>query len=310
MKKSQILTIGLIACLVLLAAGAWIIFGGSAGFRFANADKYTSGDTTVSAEAEELEISWTAGKVRVEYYDGGEIRVSETARRALNDDEKLQWWLDGKTLRIQFCKPGFRLGSMPEKELTVSLPKGLELKKAKIVVTSGDVDVADLKAKELQLESTSGNITATAETEKLTGGSTSGDCRVTLGNADEVKLSATSGNIALLLGEADKVEIGSTSGTLSVEGKKIRKTKISATSGTVYAKLAAFDELEIGTTSGNVTAALPEKPGFSCEVSSTSGSFDSGIATEKDGKTYSCGDGSAKCRIGTTSGDVRIDRAE
>ena len=66
-------------------------------------------------------------------------------------------------------------------------------------------------------------------------------------------------------------------------------------------------ELKIHSTSGAVTAYLPEKPGFTCSVDTTSGSFGSGIALAKDGKNYVCGDGSAKCDIDTTSGDVRIE---
>ena len=38
----------------------------------------------------------------------------------------------------------------------------------------------------------------------------------------------------------------------------------------------------------------------------TSGTFTSELPLSKNGNTYVCGDGSASCRIGTTSGDITL----
>ena len=46
--------------------------------------------------------------------------------------------------------------------------------------------------------------------------------------------------------------------------------------------------------------------GFAGKVKIVSGDFSSDLALSKAGNTWSCGDGSAKLEIGTTSGNVKL----
>ena len=71
--------------------------------------------------------------------------MKESAKRALSDDEKLQWWVDGDTLRVQFTRPGIRW-NMPEKELTITLPESIRLLQANIGTTSGEIEIPEMKA--------------------------------------------------------------------------------------------------------------------------------------------------------------------
>ena len=124
MSKSKSLTIALIVVLIALGVAAWFLFGHTAsGLSYPNAEKYSIGDASVSDTVNNLFIDWTARKVTVEYYDGKEITVSETANRSLSEDDKLRWWLDGKTLRIRYIKDGITLTFGLDKTLTVSLPR-------------------------------------------------------------------------------------------------------------------------------------------------------------------------------------------
>ena len=119
MSKSKSLTIALIVVLIALGVAAWFLFGHTAsGLSYPNAEKYSIGDASVSDMVNNLFIDWTAGKVTVEYYDGKEITVSETANRSLSEDDKLRWWLDGDTLRVRYAKPGFRISFDLDKQLT------------------------------------------------------------------------------------------------------------------------------------------------------------------------------------------------
>ena len=331
MSRSRIITAALIVCLLVVGACAWYMFGWSSGMTYANADKYTAGNATVTGSVNNLFIDWTEGSVKIEYHKGSGVIVSETASRALSEEEQLRWWLDGDTLRIRYARPNFRVTSRLNKALTVSLPEGTVLKAADIGATSADITVPDLTADEIRLDSTSGDITAGTSAKKLTVASTSGDIRITqyadavdvsltstsggigctLGSAKSVRADSTSGAISLNLSKgADKVRLGSTSGNIYADFAFAGKAEISSTSGSVHAKVASFDELKIGSTSGSVTAQLPEKPGFTCSADTTSGSFDSALPLAKDGKKYVCGDGSAKCVIDTTSGDIRIEEIE
>lgn len=275
MSKSKSLTIALIVVLIALGVAAWFLFGHTAsGLSYPNAEKYSIGDASVSDTVNNLFIDWTAGKVTVEYYDGKEITVSETANRSLSEDDKLRWWLDGDTLRVRYAKPGFRISFNLEKQLTVRLPYGTELKSADISSTSGNLYIPALTADEIRLNSTSGSVSLTVS-----------------GTADDVKLHSTSGNIYTSLASVKKAEISSTSGSFT---------------GTVK----SFDVLKIDTTSGRVNAALGTDPGFTCKVSSSSGDFNSELSLVTNGNTYTCGDGSAKCEIGTSSGDIWLGKAD
>ena len=331
MKKSFYLTAALIVCLVLLGVSALLLFNRSAGLTYADANRYTAGDTAVSETVEHLEVRWTSGRVRIEYHDGSDILVAETSDKAIPDDMRLRWWLDGTTLRIRYAKEGFRLGSLfgsqPQKTLTVTLPKELVLQSADIGATSADLDLNDLAAERISLASTSGDIAGSVRAAALNVGSTSGDqeLRVTgntaaafsstsgsvgisMPDAGSVTASSTSGGVSLALdGSADSIRLSSTSGGISAAFAAADRAEFSSTSGNVTVRAGAFGNLNVGSTSGSVTAFLPAAPGFTCRVETASGSFSSALPLAGDRNTYTCGDGSARCVLHTTSGDIRVE---
>lgn len=333
MSKSKTLTVALIVVLIVLGVAAWFLFGSTAsGLSYPNAEKYSVGDASVSGTVNNLFIDWTAGKVNVEYYGGTEITVSETANRSLSEDDKLRWWLDGDTLRVRYAKPGFRISFDLDKQLTVRLPFGTELKSADIGSTSGDLYIPALTADSVRLDSTSGRIDASTLTKQLTVSSTSGD--VTLyqnGALDSADLSSTSGSVSFFLegsmkkiemkstsggvsltvtGSADEIKLHSTSGNIYTSLPSVKKAEISSTSGSYTGTVKSFDDLKINTTSGSVNATLGADPGFTCKVSTSSGYFNSELPLVNNGNTYTCGDGSAKCEIGTSSGGIWIGKAD
>lgn len=334
MNRSRILTAALIVVLVLLAAAAWLMFGRTAaGLEYPDAGKYTVGSSaTVSGPVNSLYIDWTSGQVNVEYHDGKDVLISETANRDLSEDDTMRWWLDGDTLRIRYAKSGIRITVNLEKKLTVSLPAGTVLRSADIGTTSGDIVAPYLAADEIHLDSTSGNIDAGTATKRLSASSTSGDVKILQeSNIDTVTLNSTSGSISCALdgnvktvradstsgsvglavsGAAENVKLTSTSGNIYPNLVHAEKAEFGSTSGSFNGSVVSFKKLKIGTTSGNVNVNLPAEPGFTCKVSTASGSFSSDLPLAKDGNAYTCGDGSASCSINTTSGDIRIGKAE
>jgi len=327
MNKSKVLTILLGVCLVALGAASLFLFGGSFIKSYADAHMYQTGDTTLEGKVENLEIDWTDGRVTVAYHAGDTVTIAETSRKPISEDLRVRWWLDGTTLRIRYARSGARmLFQNLDKELTVTLPEGTRLKTVSVNGTSADLELPGLSAEEARLETTSGNIRTEAAVRKLTMASTSGDVEGTVDGAEEISAASTSGSISLtqtgeakavslkttsggigaVLENAGSVTAESTSGNIGLEAKKAEKVKAAATSGDVRLTLGAFSELEAGSTSGSVTAALPDRPGFSGEVKTTSGSVESALAMRKEGNTYSCGDGSARVNIHTTSGNVTL----
>lgn len=333
MTKSRTFTVALIVVLILLAVAAWLMFGRTAaGMSYPDADKYSVGNTTVTNPVNNLYVDWTSGQVNVEYHDGTGVIVSETANRELSEDDRLRWWLDGDTLRIRFAKPGFRISVNLDKKLTVSLPRGTVLKSADIGTTSGDLFIPALAADDIRLGSTSGSIDAVTTTPKLYAVSTSGNVKVrqdsdidtvdlgstsgsvfcTLGGSVKtLEANSTSGSVSLnVAGAAEKVKAGSTSGSIYPDLASVDKAEFGSTSGCFSGSVRAFKELKIHTTSGKVDVKLPTEPGFTCKVDSASGDLTTALSLTKDGNKYTCGDGSAKCSIDTTSGDITLGKLD
>lgn len=329
MRKSSKWTIGLIVCAAVLIAAVVLSMGGvfsAMGLTYANADRYTAGDAAISQPVKNLDIHWINGKVNLTNHKGSGVELRETSRRPIGADLQMRWWLDGDTLRIQFAANQFRLFWNQEKELTVSLPEGLSLGAVNIEATSGDLTLPALPADTVTLNVTSGDITAAVAARtvsvgatsgnidlKVTGnadtiavGTTSGRIRAEAEQADQVKLSSTSGGINLAALQVRDCDAGSTSGQIQVEIGASQHVKLGATSGTIRAALDAFAALEIGTTSGDVTVSLPDQPGFTAKLETTSGKVDYSLLLTRQGSAYVCGDGSGKVEIGTTSGNVTI----
>ena len=314
MNREKVIKIAMVVCVVVLLCAVIItstgMFGEMGIGGYANAEMYTAGPAEITEAVKNLDISWTAGKVTVVYHAGNTVTLEESAKRELSQDEQLQWWMDGDTLRVQFTKPGLHL-NMPSKELTVTLPEGMELAQAAIHTTSGDIETSALKAELLVLDSTSGHIAVTAEAKNAEINATSGDQLVRLsGEAEIVRINSTSGDIDAEVEKAVIFESASTSGSVRMKAAECREAKANSTSGKIDVSLGKLEKLNIGATAGDVTARLPEDPGFTAKVSTTAGKFTSDIALAKDGDKYVCGDGSAQVEIGTTAGDVRLEAAE
>lgn len=295
MKKVLILILAVMICLV--AYYTW---------SFADGD-FTSGNATITDEVDSIDINWTSGSVTVAYHDADTVILEETSDRPINGDDRMRWKMDGKTLVVEYNTPALFRFFSPSKALTITLPKGKSLKKADIIATSADIYVPELTAEEIALGSTSGDVEAAVTAPVVYGESTSGNVilKVT-GKTDRVKMGSTSGRLNLTLEEAEKAELGTTSGGIRLEAGNVKQADLGSTSGEISVKVSAFEQMKINATSGSVDLELSSDPGFTAKVSQTSGDFDSTLALAKDGDTWSCGDGSGKLEIGTTSGDVRV----
>ena len=333
MNKSKFLLVALIVVLLCLVSGTYSIFGGKVSIglaAFANADKYTVGDTEITSTVENLDIDWTSGKVNIEYHAGSGVSVSETANRDTSEDEKLRWWLDGTTLRIKYAKPQLTIFNNLKKTLTVSLPEGIVLKNVDIDTTSADIGVPSMTADEIKFDTTSGDVNAVITAKKLSASSTSGDLNVrqdsdintahfsstsgalafTVPSAEKISMESTSGDISVTVpGTVGDLNLDSTSGSIKPDIANTDKAKFSSTSGDITATLVSFKDLNVDVTSGDVTLKLPEISGFTLDLDARPSKLKSSLAMVKKGDDqYVFGDGSARLRVSTTSGDVHIDK--
>lgn len=329
MNKTKLTTGALLVVLLLLAGGCFLIFGDSLGLSaYANADKYTIGNADISSAVENLEIDWISGQVNIDYHAGSGISLSETANRNTSEDEKLRWWVDGKTLRIQFAAPKLFSFNNLQKTLTVSLPENIVFKSVSIGTTSGNISVPAITADELRFDTTSGDVNAVITAKNLNASSTSGDMEIrqdsdirsailgsTSGNitlsavsAENVDMKSTSGDLGITLsGDVKKLHLNSTSGAILADLASADKAEFDSTSGNMNVTLQSFSDLDLDATSGDITLKLPKAPGFTLDLDSRPSHLNSALALEKDGSKYTYGDGSARLRIDTTSGKIRID---
>ncbi|MBQ7850635.1 MAG: DUF4097 family beta strand repeat protein [Clostridia bacterium] len=271
-KKKPALTVILIAlCMILLGCA---VRGTPIGnYSYDSASRYRSGSTSVSGRVNALDVSWVDGRVTIGYHNGDEVVLSETSARKLTEKTELHWLLDGGTLYVKYAESGLRLSSNLDKELTVLLPEGLQLKDAKITAVSADVDVEDFAADTIHFDTVSGDAQLDiASAKKLTAGTVSGEVTVTADRVDEVKADAVSGDMRLYFARTPE--------------------KITADS-----------------VSGDVILRLPGNAGFTADVDTVSGRVSGSLPMEKQGKNrYVCGNGSCNIRVDTVSGSVQLDK--
>ena len=298
----------MLRALIFAALICLTLCGCSSGPLYDNADRYTAGETEIREDIRALDIHWICGSVTVEYHEGDTVILSERAKKSLPEEDVLRWWLDGTTLRVQFSAPMLqRWTPHPEKELIVSLPAGLVLENADITTISGKLQCDGLAAERAVLSATSGDIYASCTASDLSIHSTSGSITAVC-DADNISVDLVSGVIDLThTGAAESLTTQSTSGTIHLNIDEVEQVDIHPVSGGVTMECAVLPEaLTVYTVSGGVALYVPGDAGFTAEVKTTSGRFNSDLLMKTDGSRYFCGDGKCSVNIHTVSADISI----
>ena len=125
-----------------------------------------------------LDIKWVAGGAQINVYDGSEVLIVESAKNAIPEDNALRYGVEDGILYVQYCPKG-ATGNLPEKSLTVSIPRtlaekmnsfdfdaasaslslsGLTAEYFTFEGVSGRLDVDSITASTVELNTTSGSI--------------------------------------------------------------------------------------------------------------------------------------------------------
>lgn len=300
----------MLAVIVLAAMGG---LTGCARFNsiiYDHAEHYSSGDAEFTDKIENIEIDWVSGSVSVVSHPGNTVVLSEKAEGSIPEDLHVHWWLEGTTLRVRFAASGasLRIIDVWRKDLTLAVPEDLALENVTIRTASAGIDAGGLTAETLRVTTTSGdmNIDCAADDIELNG--VSGSIQLNQrDNSDEIRIDTTSGDIHAKLSHAQTVDIASVSGRITVKGASADALSAKTTSGDVSCALEATpSECRLRSVSGAIALRLPQDAEFTARVHSTSGDFESDFALEKEGRTYTCGNGGADMEISTTSGDISI----
>ena len=294
MNKSASLALSLTLCALLLSGCGLHIRPslGLSGINYEHPEKYTVGGAAFTDKVEQAEIHWLSGSVTVTGHKGNEIRFSERANRNLTNDLSLHYWLDGSTLRIQFCRSGkWNLNGL-EKDLTLQLPERL-LQSLTVDTVSARVNLEDLKMEDLELDTVSGAVRLR-------------DCQV----SDRARVDTTSGFVkAALTGALREWKADTVSGSVELIVPEVKAFDVNTTSGSVSLTAeSAPKDLDVDSVSGSVTLCLPADADFTLDFDTVSGSFSSALSCKTEGSRRIFGNGNGDYSIDTTSGSVQIEK--
>jgi DUF4097 and DUF4098 domain-containing protein YvlB len=266
---------------------------------------------TVADPTGTVEISNTAGTVTVTGWDRNEVEVTGELGKGT---ERLDFTKADKITRIKVVLPN-RSNNVEDTDLIVKVPA---TSLVSVNTVSADIGVQGVRGTQ-RLQSVSGEMRTEASGEDIECRTVSGDVNIAGSGrkglvsittvsgdatatrlAGEVNGSTVSGNLTLGVGETSRSRLRSTSGDLTLQGS-----------------LAADARLDIESISGDVRLDLVGKTGADFDVASFSGDIRNcfgpqPVRTDEyaPGKEWRHqeGDGSARVRIKTLSGDVSVCR--
>ena len=280
-------------------------------------------------QAHRIELSAAASDVEIRPGSGSSIHVEAIQRGGSEGDYKVDVVPTGDTVRVTETSSNFFwfFGSRSVR-YRITVPSNGQ---ADIHTASGEIDVEGLSGA-VSLASVSGEVRAGDLTGGLTVGTTSGEVQLH-DIAGKLDVESISGDVKLENGKIDGATVSTTSGEVQLDGVA-GALKLTSVSGDIHVREARDGRLDVSTTSGeiqyegnlarasantldsisgDVHLRLPEGSGFRLDASTVSGDLSSEFEL-RDGETARrslsgvAGDGSATLTIGTTSGDIDIER--
>ena len=221
------------------------------------------------ARVREIEVDWLGGSVMVVLTDDDSLSFAEMAYQDVPEEQRLSYALDGDTLKIDFCRSGHLLSSSPEKQLVLSIPRGLTLEKFEADTIAAAVNVTGLHTQTVDISTVSGGVDLAAE-------------------AYEIDISTTGGCAAV---DADFYQLD-----------------FSAVSGSLTLTMQRAAEVEAETTSGGVTIHLPPSSyGFALDFETVSGTPEIAFDANGGDGHWTYGDKASTLNIDTASGNLSLD---
>ena len=307
MRKPYVVVI-VLTCLLCVLTGCFnrqFKIGSTTYTTYKDANKYSIGSFSYNASGvDKVCIDYVSGDVTLVQSANRTLNVTENDSR-LSDDQKVHWYLDGKTLYIRFCKSGYS-GKFPNdsKKINIEIPFDIELE---VGITSGDVTfTTDVEARNVSLGATSGDFKVKAiRTGDFQMGCTSGNVSMDALYATKASFGSTSGNTSVDLIHAETIKFGATSGNTVLGNIYASDVNGAGTSGNITLSFEYCENLTIGCTSGNIRIEKIPSNGATIKYEKTSGTLKADSYMVKDNRMV-FGAGGCKMEIVTTSGDLTI----
>lgn len=318
-KLFTVITLGLV---MLILIGVLIIALRSDGFGFFNPP-----DVSISGSKDNVyEYTYDVTKVNgviVEWVDGdveiairediNEIKITEYSNKKLEEKDMLELSRDDGALKIKWNSEFFSVSTFLNysKDVLIELPGSFAngMDQLKLSGTSAEIKAENLYAEKVDINSTSGELeinNITGESIKLN--TTSGKIDADNIKAVSVEVFSVSGKIELENIVADELNSGNTSGGVDADGN-FKELSISTVSGKIEIEAEVCPQMaNIDSTSADILMKIPENEGFEVQFDSVSGDIDSEFEKTGTSTKFRYGNGAARFKFGTVSGDVKIEK--
>ncbi len=256
----------------------------------------------------EVEIVNVSGMIEVEGWDRGEVEVSGSAG---NNVDRVDVTTAGNRTSIRVV-PRTRLGwgTDCEARLVVHVPAKSAVMAS---LVSSDFKVSGVSGM-LKVQTVSGNVSGEAGGD-VSATAISGDVRLTARAARMIEIKTISGDIRLT-GGGGEVDVTTVSGGATLDLAGVTRGRFKSVSGDLGVALALGTEGQIDSesVSGSINMEFAANPAAEFDVQSFSGDikncFGPKPAESRYGPgsrlAYKVGEGHARVRINTKSGDVRL----
>jgi Putative adhesin len=256
-----------------------------------------------------VEIDNVAGSIDVQGWDKSEVAVTGTIGK---DVERVEVTGEGNRTSVRVILPqghhwGMRDG---EAHLIIHVPANSSITAS---LVSSDVKVSAVHGG-LELRSVSGNISGEGGGD-VHANAVSGDIHLTATSAKVIEVKAISGNIVLTGGNTD-IEATTVSGDAHLTLGTVSRARFKTVSGDIAASLAAAADAQIEgeSVSGDVKLDFASAPAADFDIQTISGEIDNCFGPKpvesRHGPgarlTFKTGDSSARVRVSSHSGDVRL----
>jgi len=256
-----------------------------------------------------VEINNVAGSVDVQGWDKSEVAVSGTIGK---DVERVDVTSEGNHTSIRVILPrgpnwGMRDGSA---HLVIHVPTNSSITAS---LVSSDFEISAVHGA-LELRTVSGSIRGEGGGD-LHANSVSGDIRLKATSAKMIEVRAVSGDIELTAGNVE-IEATTVSGSVRLKLGTVSRARLKTVSGEVSATLAAAADAQIEgeSISGDIKLDFASAPDADYDIRTLSGNIDNCFGPKASEPRhgpgarlmFKSGEGSARVRITTQSGEVRL----
>jgi hypothetical protein len=254
-----------------------------------------------------VEIVDISGGIELSGWDRPEIEVTGRSADIL---DRVRITVDGNQTVIHVMPHGERGGDSDEARLTIHVPVKSSVSTS---LVSANLKVSGLQG-DVHLRTVSGDISGEVGG-NLRVNTATGNVRMTARGAKSIEVKTISGDVQLTGGSGD-VEVTTVSGNAKIDLGTLNRGRFKSISGNLSTSLslAPDAELEGESVSGTIRFAFPTKPVAGFDIESFSGSIDNCFGPKAVKPKYGpgsrlefkTGDGQARVRVETKSGDVHV----